>query len=337
MSKSFESKPESGVRRRRFLQQTIVAGCGALMPLSDQAAAAPARSAKPPTIDTHTHFYDPTRPAGVPWPSRDDPFLYRRVLPADYRKLAESLGVVGTVVVEARPWLEDNQWLLDLAKDDPFLVGIIGQLSPGAPGFAEHLERFSDNPLFRGIRIGSGTLDQQLDDSRFIEDLRRLKSCGLTLDINGGPEMLQSIRRLAATIPELKIVVNHLANVRIDGKSPPRDWRADLLSLKPHPRVWCKLSALVEGASQPDTKSPTKVEYYRPIFETAWEAFGPRRLVYGSNWPVSERFGSYTDVHNLALALASEVGDEFTRQLMLDNSQEAYSWVRRNIEKPKCQ
>ena len=71
-------------------------------------------------IDTHTHFYDPARPQGVPWPNQDDDFLYKRVMPENYKSLAVSQGVKGTVVVEASKWFEDNLWVLDLAEVDPF-------------------------------------------------------------------------------------------------------------------------------------------------------------------------------------------------------------------------
>src|SRR3954463_3661175 len=83
---------------------------------------APAAQEKPKLdiIDTHTHFYDPTRPQGVPWPGKGDKKLYRPVLPSEYKQLAKPFGVVGTIVVEASPWVEDNQWLLDLAAKEPF-------------------------------------------------------------------------------------------------------------------------------------------------------------------------------------------------------------------------
>ena len=86
-------------------------------------------------IDTHTHFYDPSRPEGVPWPGPDNELLYRTVLPADYRQFAEPEGVTGTVVVEASGWLEDNQWILDLAEEDPFIVGLVGHIDPARPEF----------------------------------------------------------------------------------------------------------------------------------------------------------------------------------------------------------
>ena len=82
-------------------------------------------------IDTHTHFYDPYRPEGVPWPPRDDALLYRRVLPEDYKAVAVPEGVTGTVVVEASEWVEDNGWILDLAATEPLYRWIRWQSRPG--------------------------------------------------------------------------------------------------------------------------------------------------------------------------------------------------------------
>src|SRR5205809_6764170 len=108
-------------------------------------------------IDTHTHFYDPTRPQGVPWPPPDDTVLYRRVMPENYKALAVPEGVTGTVVVEASQWVEDNEWILDLAAREPFIVGFVGNLQPGSPDFGANLERLAANPLFRGIRPRSAS------------------------------------------------------------------------------------------------------------------------------------------------------------------------------------
>ena len=64
-------------------------------------------------IDTHVHFYDPTRPQGIPWPGKNNKQLYRPVLPDEFKRLSKPFGVAGTIVVEASPWIEDNQWWLD--------------------------------------------------------------------------------------------------------------------------------------------------------------------------------------------------------------------------------
>ena len=94
---------------------------------------------QPIVIDTHTHFYDPTRPEGVPWPGKDDKLLYRKVLPDEFAKLVKPHGVTGTIVVEASPLPKDNDWLIALAKREPIIKGIVGHLFPGKPEFANEL------------------------------------------------------------------------------------------------------------------------------------------------------------------------------------------------------
>ena len=165
--------------RRRFLAATVQTAAG--VTFTGWASALRAAPNQPATgtggfslIDTHTHFYDPSRPQGVPWPPREDKLLYRPVLPKDYRALPVPRPVTGTVVVEASPWLEDNQWVLDLAANDPFIVGLVGNLPVGTKEFAGHLKRFAANKLFRGIRIRDRKLEGTLDDPAFVGDLRLL-------------------------------------------------------------------------------------------------------------------------------------------------------------------
>src|SRR5271166_3012301 len=93
-----------------------------------------------PIIDTHIHLFDPRRPQGVPWPGKDDKILYRPALPDRFRRVTKGLGVVGAIEIECSPWLEDNQWVLDVAAQDTMIVGTIGNLEPGAPKFRAQLE-----------------------------------------------------------------------------------------------------------------------------------------------------------------------------------------------------
>ena len=89
-----------------------------------------------PVIDTHIHLYDPGRPQGVPWPEKDDALLYRPTLPERYRKITKGLGIAGAIEVECSPWLEDNQWVLDVAAKDTLIVGMVGNVTPGKNGTA---------------------------------------------------------------------------------------------------------------------------------------------------------------------------------------------------------
>ncbi len=218
-------------------------------------------------IDTHTHFYDPTRPEGVPWPPRDNKQLYRPVLPNDYRALPVPQPVTGTVVVEASPWVEDNQWVLDLAANEPFIVGFVGNLPVGTKQFAGHLKRFAANKLFRGIRIRDRKLDGTLDDAAFVSDLRLLVDHDLSLDLVGGKEILTFADRLAKELPGLRIVLDHLAGVVVDGKPPPAEWLERMRALAGRPNVFCKVSGLVEGTGRRDGSAPRDVEFYRPVLD----------------------------------------------------------------------
>lgn len=267
---------------------------------------ATAADAKPAMIDTHTHFYDPTRTQGVPWPAKDDKLLYRRVLPADYKKLAEPLGVTGTVVVEASAWVEDNQWLLDLAKDEPFILGVVGRLVPTEKSFVEHLDRFAKNPLFRGLRITHDEVKKALTDDTVAKNLQAVSDRRLALDVNGGPELLPDVVALSKKYSALTIVVNHMANPKVDGKAVATKYRDDLAAAADGRNVWCKLSGLVDGTRKKDGTAPTDPDFYRPTLDAVWAAFGELRLLFGSNWPVSDHAAKLDTVINLAKKFVTE-------------------------------
>lgn len=313
------------MRRRTFLATAVTGLAG--MSVSHLIGAESEGPANLDIIDCHTHFYDPTRSQGVPWPPRQSP-LYRTVLPRHLREQKQFRPVTGTVVVEASEWVEDNAWLLDLARNDPFIVGIVGRLHPGEPEFAQHLERFSANPLFRGIRI-SVQLLKSLLSSNELTDLKRLADHDLSLDVNGGPETPGVIAQLAPQIPSLRIVLNHVGNVRITADAPPEDWRNGIQAAAGHPNVYCKVSALVEGAARDGQTAPRDLDFYRPYVDVVWNAFGDQRVIYGSNWPVSDRAADYFTVQRIALEYAFEKGDEVTRNFCSGNARRAYKWVDR--------
>lgn len=311
--------------RRSFLQRA--AGAVAAVALNgrprtraDEAQTFPAGS----IIDAHTHFYDPTRPEGVPWPGKEDKVLYRRVLPAEFKALTRPYHVTGTVVVEASRWVEDNQWLLDLADREPFLLGVVGRLTPGGDDYRKNLRRFSRNPLFRGIRINSDELRTGLDQKRFLEDLALLADGGLELDANGSPDLLPLAARLAKRLPALTVVINHAANVPIGGKAARPDWLAGIKSAAQGTRVYCKVSALVEATGRPDGKAPAVTEYYQPVLDALWENFGDDRLIYASNWPVSERFATYGTVFGIVRKYVQTKGQACTDKFFAGNAVAAY-------------
>lgn len=310
------------ISRRAFLQSTAAA-----IATSSIASAEPAQDMA--IVDTHTHFYNPERKEGVPWPAKGDDVLYRPVLPAEFVKLTKPLGVTGTVVVEASAWLEDNQWLLDLAKNEPALLGIIGNVKPGSEGFADHIRRFAKNELYRGIRVKLPDLQKGLEEAAFLADLQMFADLGLTLDVNGGPETPAAVAKLAAKIPQLTICINHCGNVKIDGQQPPAEWLAGMKSAAEHQHVFCKVSALVEGTGKREMNAPREVEFYRPVLDALWKTWGEDRLIYGSNWPVSNRFASYATVLGIVRDYFGSQSLAVQKKFFAGNAQAAYRWKKR--------
>jgi L-fuconolactonase len=206
------------------------------------------------------------------------------------------------------------------------IVGVVGRLDPASDDFEKNLRRFAANPLFRGIRINHNELKAGLKGN-LVERCKLLADLGLTLDVNGGPDMPADVALLAQKLPKLRIVINHAANLRIDGKEPPRAWREGMAAAAKCPNVYCKVSALVEQTGQKD--APREVKYYQPVLDALWQMFGEDRLVYGSNWPVSSRSAPYEMVVGIARDYITTKGAKAAAKFFLGNSQAAYGWQKR--------
>jgi len=306
--------------RREFLQTGVVAAAASTM-LEMLSA-----DDRLPIVDCHTHFYDPTRPEGIPWPGKGDAVLYRTILPKQFLEQAAPVGVTKTIVVEASPRVEDNAWLLDLAAKNPSIIGVVGNLTPGRPEFAGHLKRFAANKLYRGIRVNHGAVKTGLDQPEFLADIKRLAELGLELDVNGGPDMPADVARLAEKLPDLRIVINHLANADVDGTEPPGAWQDGMRAAAKHPGVFCKVSALVEHAKPKsgEKKVPEEVDFYRPILDAIWSIFGDDRLIYGSNWPVSDRSASYKVLFSIVNQYVIARGKTTAEKFFWKNAHAAY-------------
>lgn len=284
-------------------------------------------------IDCHTHFYDPTRPQGVPWPGPQDKVLYRRVLPDEFKELVRPHNVGGTIVVEASSWVEDNQWLLDLAGREPFVMGVVGRLDPAGADFAKLLARFTKDQLFRGIRINHGELARGFEQPAYVKNLGLLGEQDRELDVNGGPEMPADVAKLAQALPGLRIVINHAANLKIDGKAPPEPWLKGMRAAAAGKQVFCKVSALVEGTGRRDRNAPADVAFYRPVLDALWETFGEDRLIYGSNWPVSDHAARYATVYAIAEGYFKAKGQPALEKFLRRNAMVAYKPIEPSARK----
>ena len=287
-------------------------------------------------IDTHIHLFDPRRPQGIPWPPKNDRKLYKPALPGRYLKVTKGLGVVGAIEVECSPWLEDNQWVLDIAAKAPVIVGTVGDLEPEKPDFRKHLERFHRNPLFRGIRCGNlwgRHLARQLENPDFVHGLKELAAAGLEMDTaNPSPELIATVVRLTDLVPNLRVVIDHLPQMKEPTDPKVRkELNANLQELGKRPQVYVKVSEVLRrenGSLRLD------LDFYRPTLDRLWDTFGEDRLIYGSDWPNSDHIENYPQELKLVRQYLLGKGHAAAEKVFWKNSVAAYRWIKRDPRQP---
>lgn len=316
------------IHRRTVLHSSLAAAFGGT------AASAPAETV-PPIIDCHIHLFDQTRPQGAPYSA--GPRNTTPALPPRYRRLAEPLGIVGGIVVEASPWIEDNLWALQVAGTDPMMTGVIGNLRPEKPEFREYLERFHRNRLFLGIRYGNlwgYNLSQQISNPPFIEGLKLMQQAGLTLDTaNPQPDLLAAVLRVADTVPGLRIVVDHLPALlwRLDARTRP-GVEALLRELAQRPSVYVKVSAVMRTV---EGKASTTPSMYKPILDQVFGTFSEDRLVFGSDWPNADAVDNLPAIVQIARDYMRSKNRSTAEKVFWRNSVAAYRWVHRHPSQPR--
>ncbi len=251
------------------------------------------KNADIPIIDTHIHLYDTTRPQGLPWPPKDDEVLYRPVLTEHFDKVSDENGINATVIVEASKWIPDNQWVLDLVKHDPNrYIGLVGSLEIGTPDFKKYLIKLSKDGRFVGIRMRERPGgDSFFENEAVWSDLQLLSDRNQTLDVLMFQYSLDDVDMISKRLPKLKILINHVAGADIEGKPADPKWVTAVQKAAKNPNVNCKISGLFQQSHR--QPSPKNLSFYKPELDVLWEAFGEDRLIYGSNWPVTMRGGTY--------------------------------------------
>jgi len=314
--------------RRDFLSRAAAAAAAAAVPWPSEAQA-PAI----PIIDTHIHLYDPDRPQGAPYAG--PPGVPRiAAYPERYRKLAVPLGVVGAIKVEASPWIEDNLWVLEVAQNDPIIVGVVGNLEPDKPEFPEYLERYHKNRLFRGIRYGNlwgRDITKQSANPDFISGLKRLAEADLVLDTaNPRVPLLEAMVRISDAVPALRVVLDHLP--ALDPAEADRAaYDAALLELGKRPQIFVKLSEIIHRVNG---QVSTDLGAYRARLDRLVGVFGQDRILFGSDWPNSDGVAPVDKIFAIAkeyfLAQPRAVAEKY----LWRNSAAAYKWIRRDASQP---
>jgi L-fuconolactonase len=241
-------------------------------------------------IDAHHHLwrYDPIE---YKWIDGTMTVLKRNFLPDDLEKEIRKVGIDGTVAVQARQSLDESRWLLAQAREASFIRGVVGWAPIASATFPEELERLRAGSKLKGLRhvIQDEKDPQFMAGADFNRGIAALRSSGLVYDI------LVFERQLSAAIPFVDrhpsqvFVLDHVAKPQI-GMRILDPWRSQIAELARRKNVYCKLSGMVTEANW----QSWRVEDLRPYFDVVLGAFGPERMMYGSDWPVCLLATSYS-------------------------------------------
>lgn len=247
-----------------------------------------------PRLDSHQHFWRYS-PEEYPWIPRGSA-LERDWLPHDLAALQRPLGLDGSIAVQARQSVAESDWLLGLADADPRIRGVVGWVDLRSPDVGRDLARLARHPRFVGVRhvVQDEPEDDFILGAAFVEGLRRLPEFDLTYDLLVFPRQLPATLRLVERLPGQAFVLDHIAKPFIKaGKIDP--WRDHIRALAAFPNVVCKVSGMVTEADH----GGWKPDDFKPYLDVVVEAFGARRLMFGSDWPVCLLAGSYEAVEGL--------------------------------------
>ncbi len=271
-------------------------------------------------IDAHHHFwkYDPVE---YGWIAEDMQVIRRDFLPEDLKQTIGTVGIDGVVSVQARQTVEETEWLLELARAHEFIRGVVGWMPLVSPSVTADLERFADNRKLKGVRhVLQGEADEHYmlrpDFNAGIDVLRDL---ALAYDIlifeRHLPQAIEFVDRHSDQV----FILDHIAKPRI-AEHVLSPWRENIATLAERENVYCKISGLVTEADQ-ETWTQDDLE---PYLDAVLSAFGPSRLMFGSDWPVCLVASAYEKWYRVVSSFISTLSPSERERILGGTAIEAY-------------
>ena len=278
-------------------------------------------------VDAHQHFWHYSSEE-YGWINDAMSVIRRDFLPADLRPLLLETGVDATVAVQACQSMEETDWLLELAESHEWIAGVVGWVPLANEQVEATLERLSAKTKLKGVRhVLQAEADEYMRRDDFNEGLALLRRYSLTYDVLVLERQLPAAIDLVDNHPEQRFVLDHLAKPLIAAQVL-EPWKSNIQELARRPHVCCKLSGMVTEASF-DTWT---AEDLRTYIETVLECFGPKRLMFGSDWPVCNVASSYSRWIEVVKKCLSELSASEQSAILGGNAVEFYGL--RELTKP---
>jgi L-fuconolactonase len=275
-------------------------------------------------IDAHQHFWDLTQREPYNYAWLDQPQhapIRRNFLPDDLLPRMQTAGVDRSIFVQTQHHLEENRWVLHLAEQHDWIAGVVGWVDLASSYCEQQLLEFKDHPKFVGVRH----VVQDEPDENFIvrpdvlRGLAALERHGVPYDMLFFVQHLRHAVTLAERFPQLTLVLDHLSKPKIK-EQRLEGWSQDLRAAARYPNVVCKLSGMVTEADWQHWK-PADL---RPYVDLALEAFGPQRLLFGTDWPVCELAGTYEQVVGATRELIATLSASEQAAILGGNAERVY-------------
>jgi L-fuconolactonase len=272
------------------------------------------------TIDSHQHFwqYDPIRDS---WINEEMKVLKRDFLPDELSSILEENKIDECIAVQADQSENETHFLMKQAKENLFIKGVVGWVDLRAKNISERIDYFSQHKIIKGYRhIVQAEPHGFMTEASFQHGIAQLEKYNLTYDILIYPHQLQEAFEFAKKFPKQKFVVDHLAKPVIK-QNEFAQWSKGIAQLCSLEHIYCKLSGFTTEA---DWKSWTNDTFAR-YFDFALEHFGPKRLMYGSDWPVCLVAASYATQFNVVSEFISKLSSSEKQQIMGGNAMKFYN------------
>jgi len=275
-------------------------------------------------IDAHQHFWQYNN-SEYDWIDEQMKLLRRDFLPADLQPLLRENDITGCIAVQARQSIQETQWLLSLAEQHEQIVGVVGWIDLMSEQLPSQLQALRPNPWLKGFRHvlqGEAELNFMLQPA-FVKGIECLAEQGYSYDILVHAGQLPQVCELVKKLPEMKLVIDHIAKPDIAAQQW-QGWAEHMLELGQHQHLYCKLSGLVTEANWRHWSAADIEPYLAHILR----AFGAKRLMYGSDWPVCQVAATYRSTIALVEDFVSKKCPEERAAVMGGNAADFYALDR---------
>lgn len=273
-------------------------------------------------IDAHHHLWN-YNAQEFDWISEDMSVIRKSFRASDLDQLLTANEVSGAIAVQARTSLAENDFLLNEAALSSTIKGVVGWIGLKASDTGSQLDQYRTNPLFKGVReITQGAADSEfLSNSDFNAGIKEITKRDLSYDLLIFQDQLATATEFVDAHPNQRFVLDHAAKPEIRAAQFPDNWESAIREIAKRDHLVCKISGLVTEVRDDSWNSELMQRY----IDVLLDAFGPSRLMFGSDWPVCLLASEYARWKSTITASISQLSQQEQQAILHGTASQFYS------------